>query len=73
MPWKPITSIEDLVACLNNPGFHFKTCDLDWDGVRLEIAVDVAAFANAFGGSIVVGLPDREPNLVPCRVHGRCH
>jgi schlafen family protein len=60
VPWKPITTVDELVARFENSVFDFKTIyDLEKEDVRFDIASDVAAFANAFGGSILVGVHER--------------
>jgi hypothetical protein len=65
MPWKPITTIEELVARFENSVLDYKTTyDLAKDDVRFDIASDVAAFANAFGGSIVVGIREARGKAV---------
>jgi hypothetical protein len=57
MAWTPITSVDQLVDCFENSRFDYKTTyDLTNKATRYEIAKDVAAFANAYGGTIVVGV-----------------
>ncbi len=53
----PITTVDQLVAQFERSTFDYKTTyDLRKPGVRYHIAKDVAAFATAFGGTIVVGV-----------------
>ncbi len=60
MPLEQITSVEQLVARFENSTLDFKTnYDLACRQTRRNIAVDVVAFANAFGGTIVVGVCER--------------
>src|SRR5580700_2411369 len=57
MPSQPITTVEQLVARFESSALDYKTTyDLAKPGVRYDIAKDVAAFASAFGGTIVVGV-----------------
>jgi hypothetical protein len=60
-----ITSVEQLVARFENSTLDYKAkYDLSNKATRCEIAKDVAAFANAFGGSIVVGVIEAAGKLV---------
>ena len=64
-----ITSVEQLVARFENSTLDYKTrydlADKAKRGAtRCEIAKDVAAFANAFGGAIVVGVVETRGQIV---------
>jgi hypothetical protein len=65
MPWEPITNAEQLVNRFESSTLDFKTTyDLAKPGIRYDIAKDVAAFANAFGGTLVVGAVEAEGRAV---------
>lgn len=69
MPWEPIASVERLIARVESSSLDFKTVyNLASPRVRYDIAKDVAAFANAYGGTIVVGI--QESSGKPVRVEG---
>ncbi len=69
MAWEPITTVDQLIARTESSSLDFKTVyDFGAPNARYEIAKDVAAFANAFGGSIVVGI--REVRGRPVRIDG---
>jgi Putative DNA-binding domain len=57
MPWEPITTVEQLIARFENSTLDYKvTYDVAQRATRADLASDVAAFSNAFGGTIVVGV-----------------
>jgi schlafen family protein len=60
MPWEPITTFAQLRARLAESSmFDLKaTYDTTKTSTRYDIAKDVAAFATAFGGTIVVGVQE---------------
>jgi hypothetical protein len=61
----PITNLDQLVARFEHSQLDYKTTyDLADDAVRYEIAKDVAAFANAMGGTIVVGVREQGGRVV---------
>ncbi len=66
MPWQPILSLDQLVARFETSTLDLKTTyDLvAGASTRAEIAKDVASFANAFGGVIVVGVKERGGRVV---------
>ena len=68
MPWEPITTVEQLAARFESSSLDYKTeYDLSTPD-RCEMAKDVAAFANAYGGAVVVGLKEVGGKIV--RVSG---
>lgn len=65
MSWRPITNVADLEACIEGGGFDFKReYDLAVPATRYEMAKDVAAFATAGGGTILVGVEHRQGRIV---------
>lgn len=69
MAWEPITNVEQLIARVEGSSLDYKTAyDLSKRETLYDIAKDVAAFANAYGGSIVVGIVEKGGK--PVRVDG---
>jgi hypothetical protein len=55
-----------LIARFENSAFVFKALyDITRKATRAEIAKDVAALANAYGGNIVVGVREQGGRAVP--------
>jgi hypothetical protein len=56
----PITTADDLIGSFESSSLDFKTTyDVTRKGTRCEIAKDVAALANAYGGNLVVGVREQ--------------
>jgi|CZKU01.1.fsa_nt_gi hypothetical protein len=63
--WEPITTVDQLVARFESSTLDYKTTyDLSTSATRYDIAKDVAAFANAYGGSLIVGVLERGGKVV---------
>lgn len=65
MAWTPITTAEQLIARFESSSLDYKTTyELRRPTIRYDLAKDVAAFATAFGGTIVVGVVEQAGRVV---------
>jgi hypothetical protein len=64
MTWKPITTVESLIDVFEKSDFDLKKLyDLTLAKVPYDIARDVAAFASAVGGTVLVGATEDDGRI----------